>query len=86
MTTSDDKAADVNDDDSFNSKFHIITIVYDEDEASPKVDLGDLPPQFAITVMQQTVNALFECIEEPDIYFNNEKIYGTYYIDEEEDG
>lgn len=65
------------------SKVHIITVVWDEEATQPKVDLGDIPPQLAIAVLQQTINALFECLPEPMIIYNNEAIYSTFMEEDE---
>jgi hypothetical protein len=73
-----------NENDELESKVHIMTIVWDEDDVRPSVDLGDVPPQLAITVLQQTITALYECLVEPIIIYNNEPIYSTFFDDEDE--
>lgn len=65
------------------SKYHAITILYNEDETYPEVDLGDVPPQVAITVMQQAINALFEVLPGPVVKFNGNIIYRESYFDDD---
>lgn len=67
-------------------QFHAITILYNEDETYPEVDLGDVPPQVAITVMQQVIKALYAVLPDPVIKFNGNIIYDSnYYYDDEDD-
>lgn len=68
-----------------NNKIHIITVVYDESEKSPKVDLGDIPPSLAITIMQQTVAALFDCLREPIIEYDGRTIYSPIIFEEDDE-
>lgn len=73
----------MSDNEEFESKVHIITVVYDEDVQHPVVDLGDVPPTVAVTMLQQTVAALFDCLSEPKITYNNKVIYSPIIFDDE---
>ena len=68
-------------------KVHIITIVYDEDESIPVVNLGDVHPQIAIPLLKQTIDCLYHyCLSEPKIIFNDTTIYSPDLLDEEDEG
>lgn len=65
--------------------FHAITILYNEENSFPEVDLGDVPPQVAITVMQQVINALHECLPGPVIKYNGNVVYSERFMYEDDD-
>lgn len=54
------------------SPIHIITIVLDETNGlPPTVDLGDLSPLVAHTILQTVVDALYDCIPAPRIMYDD---------------
>ena len=71
------------------SPIHVITIVIDESNGlPPRVDLGDISPIFAHTILQTVVDTLYDCIPSPEIVYDGVTLMDYDYAgwdDEDED-
>lgn len=63
----------------------VITIVIDETEVAPKIDLGNCPPHVAIAVFAKAIEALEELIPFPTVTFQGRTVISDIYVNEDED-
>lgn len=62
--------------------YHVITLVVNTSTPSPQLDIGDIPPQAAITFLEQAAAALKEVLHPPTVIYEGMRIYGPDYGDE----
>lgn len=60
----------------FLSRYHVITLTINTDKPSPELDIGDIPPQAAITFLDQASSALREVLRPPTVRYDGVVIYG----------
>lgn len=61
----------MSDEEEVKSPISVITIVIDENSGNPpKVDLGDMSPLYAHTLLMTVVDTLYDCIPRPKIVWD----------------
>ena len=63
----------------------VITIVLDEAENAPRIDLGDCPPHIAIQIFEDTAELLRSMMPTPTVTYMGNIIAQPFYIDIDED-
>ena len=63
----------------------VITIVMDETEIAPRIDLDNCPPHIAIVIFAKAIEALEEVIPFPTIKYQGKTVVSDLYINEDED-
>jgi len=65
----------------------IITIMLDSEEVAPKIDLGDIHPFIAYSVLCKAVEALADIMSDPEITYMGERLNPSYYelVDDEDE-
>lgn len=75
---------------NFNSGLHVIIITYDEAKGFPEVELGDVSPWVAITMVKSVFDALDYIIPGPKITYQGATIFDPHnesfsYIRDDDD-
>jgi hypothetical protein len=60
---------------NFGTGLHIMIITYDEDSGIPEVDLGDMSPYLAITMLQSVIESLEYLVPSPRVVFKGQVIF-----------
>lgn len=63
----------------------VITIVLDPAIGRPRLDIGNMSPLAAYTLLQGAADSLFECIPQPTIVYDGDIINEYNYIMDDED-
>lgn len=67
------------------SEYHVITLVVNTDKSAPELDIGDIPPQAAITFLEQAASCLREVLHPPRITYDHVVIYDVCGHDDDDD-
>lgn len=73
----------VAEDENFMSEYHVITLTINTQKAAPELDIGDVPPQAAITFLDQASSALKEVLHPPTITYEGVQIYRVVSDDDD---
>ena len=71
--------------DDFGTGISVITIVMDDTEMAPRIDLGECPPHVAIVIFSKAIDALEQVIPFPTIEFKGKTIISEMYVSDDED-
>lgn len=73
---------------NFGTGLHVMYISYDEEVGYPEMDLGDISPYLAISMLQSIIDALEVLVPSPKVIFRGKTIMEPYECleDEEEIG
>jgi hypothetical protein len=63
----------------------VITIVFDQEDAVPRVDLGDVTPHVAYAMLSSIVDALQEIMMPPKISYEGRTIFEPIFIENDDD-
>lgn len=71
--------------DNLDTGMLVITIMLNQEDQRPEIDLGGVPPAMAIVIFQQAADCLEQTIMEPKISYNGTVIYDFCELEETED-
>lgn len=66
---------------------HVITLIVNTKKHAPELDIGDIPPQSAITFLRQAAETLESVLHPPTITYGGDVIFevSCEHTEEEED-
>lgn len=72
--------------DSIENVINVITIVVDPEQGRPRLDIGNISPLAAYTLLQAATDALYDCIPTTSVVFDDEVINEyDFVIDDDDD-
>jgi hypothetical protein len=69
---------------NFGTGLHAMIISYDEATGYPSVDLGDIPPYVAISLLRSVIDALDYLIPTPKVTLNGETVLDPFTLDDDD--
>jgi hypothetical protein len=66
-------------------EIHVITLIVNTDKHAPELDIGDMPPQSAITFLRQAAETLEEILHPPKVTYRGETVFEVICAHEDDD-
>lgn len=66
-------------------EIHVITLIVNTKKHAPELDIGDIPPQSAITFLHQAAATLEEILHPPKITYGGDVVFEAVCDHTEED-
>lgn len=57
------------------SEVHVITLIINTNKGAPELDIGDIPPQAAITFLHQAADTLESILHPPKITYDGTVVF-----------
>lgn len=54
---------------------HVITLVINTEKHAPELDIGDIPPQSAVTFLRQAADTLTQILHPPKITYRGDIVF-----------
>lgn len=80
----EDPQEEVQEQDNLGTGLHVMIITYDESTGYPKVELGDVSPYLAISMLQSVIEGLEYVIPTPQIQYKDRIILDPSYFSSDE--
>jgi len=63
----------------------VITIVMDETQIAPRIDLDNCPPHIAMVIFAKAIEALEERVPYPTITYQGRTVVSDFYVNDDEE-
>ena len=66
-------------------EYHVITLIVNTNKGAPELDIGDIPPQAAITFLRQAAETLESILHPPKITYDGTVVFEMTVCDHDHD-